>query len=149
MEIRILDKCLCSAAKALLNLEYSFPSMTLVIIDTNILLVPGTLGVDIFSEIEKACDFKPELVILEASVEELKKIMKEQGGKFKSASKLALALLKDKEIPLILGKGHVDDLLVEHSKQGAVVVTQDAELKKRLTKPYLTLRQKKYFVMIR
>ena len=75
--------------------------------------------------------------------------MEEQRGKYKRAAKLALGIIKAKGIKKIAGEGYVDDLLISFSKQGYLVLTQDINLKKRLTKPYLTIRQKKRIVLVK
>lgn len=75
--------------------------------------------------------------------------MKEQRGKYKQAAKLALSLLKAKGVTVLESKGHVDDLLVAYSKKGFVVLTQDLGLKRRLQKPYLTIRQKKRIMVVK
>ncbi|MBS3123172.1 hypothetical protein J4437_00915, partial [Candidatus Woesearchaeota archaeon] len=56
--------------------------------------------------------------------------------------------LKNKLILILPHSGYVDDLLVEKSREGAVILTQDMQLKKRLIKPYLTIRQKKMLMMV-
>jgi len=122
--------------------------MKKVIIDTNALMSINELNLDIFDELEDCCDFPYELFILEGTMDELYKIMDKQKGKFREAAKLALQLVEAKEISIIPERGYVDDLLVEHSKQGDIVLTQDKALKKRLKKPYLVIRQKKLIVLI-
>ena len=67
-----------------------------IILDTNFLLIPGTLKVDIFEEIKRICDFKYTLHIIDKTVDELKKITETQRGKYKTAAKLALMLIKKK-----------------------------------------------------
>ncbi len=42
----------------------------------------------------------------------------------------------------------VDDNLVYESGQGNLILTQDRDLKKRLQRPFLTIRQKKFIVML-
>lgn len=126
--------------------------MVLVIFDTNILLLPGTFRVDIFEEARRACDFVVEIAVLQKSLKELEYIIEEQGGKAGAAAKLALQILKKKNIKVIPTADRspsVDTLLVQQSKAGAVIVTQDAGLKRRLKRPYLTLRNKKFFVLVR
>jgi len=117
-------------------------------------MIPATLGVDIFREINRICQFNYELYILDKSIEELSKIIEKAKGKEKRAAKTALALIKKKNIKII--KTHekkldVDSILLNKAKKGAIIATQDAELKQKLKKirvPYITLRQKKYIIMI-
>jgi uncharacterized protein len=122
--------------------------MKQIILDTNSLMAIDEFKLDIFSEIEKSCNFQYKLCTLSAVIEELEKIMVEQRGKYKLAAKLALKLLKSKNVFVIKTEGYADDLLAEYSKKGYLVLTQDVGLKKRLTKPYLTIRQKKKVVLI-
>ena len=123
--------------------------MKKIILDTNALMAIAEFKIDIFSELERICDFTYDLYILEGTIKELKKIMEEQRQKFKRAAKLALAIVKAKGIKKIASSNYVDDELVELSKKGNLVLTQDIELKKRLTKPYFTIRQKKRVVLVK
>ena len=123
--------------------------MERIIIDTNALLAITEWGVDIFTELQQCCDFNYSLAVLQGTIEELEKVKQEQRLRYKQAAKLALALIERKKIAIIPGKGHVDDLLVQHSLAGDYVLTQDVALKKRLHKPYLTIRQKKKIILVR
>ena len=123
--------------------------MKKIILDTNFLLIPAQFRVDIFEEIKRIADFPYQLCILDKTIDELKKIQKEQRGKHKAAVRLALQLVRRKPVKVIKTTSNklVDDLLVEHSKKGAIIATQDIGLKRRLKKPYIVLRQKKYLTL--
>lgn len=123
--------------------------MKQIIIDTNALVAMGEFKIDIFTELERICDFPYKITILIGTLEELNRIYQESKGKYKAAAKLALDIIKKKNIEIIPEEGYVDDILVELSKKGNLVLTQDIELKKRLTKPYLTIRQKKTVIFMR
>ena len=123
--------------------------MKRVIIDTNALMAIADLKLNLFTEINATLDFPYQLFVLEGTIDELNKIIKEQRGKYKRAAKLILAILKAKNIGVIKEKGYVDHILVEHSKLGDLILTQDIILKKKLTKPYLTIRQKKKVILVR
>ncbi|MBI4983627.1 hypothetical protein HZC32_03210 [Candidatus Woesearchaeota archaeon] len=124
--------------------------MRKVIIDTNALMAAVEFKLEVFSELAKCCDFKFKTAVLEGTVEELKKIITEQGGKHKAAAKLALAMLQAKDVEVLTSKkNNVDDSLVDYSRNGYLVLTQDLELKRRLTKPYLTIRQRKKIIWVR
>ena len=114
-----------------------------VILDTNALMAIAEFKLDIFSEL-----IGKEIVTLSGVIDELEKIQLEQRGKFKLAAKLALQILKSKGIKILKSKGNVDNVLVEHSRKGVLVLTQDIALKKRLTKPYMTIRQKKKVILV-
>ncbi len=122
--------------------------------DTNVLMAVGQLKVDIFSELQKTCDFSYTLAVLDKNLEELQKIFLDKGssGKDKSAGKLALQIVEkkiaEKKIELIkTGKGATDDILVQKSKTGDIVVTVDKGLKQRL-KHYITIRGEKRLMVV-
>jgi hypothetical protein len=122
--------------------------MRKIILDTNFLLIPAQFKIDIFSEIKNICDFSYNLYVLDKTVDELNKIIKEQTGKNKAAAKLALDIIKVKKLKKIkTEEGNVDDLLLE---QDAIIATQDKLLIKRLKtkkKKVIQLRQKKYLII--
>ena len=122
--------------------------MKLIIIDTNAWMAITEFRLDIFTALERDCDFSFKVVVLQGIVEELEKIISEQRGKFRQAALLALGILKVKKIKILPEAGNVDDLLVQHSKEGDLVLTQDAALKKRLKRPYLTIRQNKRILIV-
>ncbi|MDO8511307.1 MAG: hypothetical protein Q7S55_04015 [Nanoarchaeota archaeon] len=122
--------------------------MKQVIIDTNAWMAITEFKLDIFTALERDCDFSYKVVTLAGVIEELQKVVSEQRAKFRQAALLALGIIKVKKIPVLPELGNVDDLLVEHSKKGDLVLTQDVQLKKRLKRPYLTIRQKKRIIMV-
>ncbi len=105
-----------------------------IILDTNFLMIPCQFGVDIFSEVDRICDFEYELAVLDKTVGELNKIISEQRGNKISAARMALELLKRKDLKIIRTPfpKPADDLLVEEAEKGAIVATQDSALKKRI-----------------
>lgn len=142
-ETKILEK------KYLIIRKKTINSMKKIIIDTNALMAIAEFKIDLFSELEKACDFNYELYVLSGTIKELKKIREEQRAKYKRAAKLALAIVKAKGIRIIKSTGYVDDALINLSKKGNLILTQDTALKRRLSKPYLTIRQKKRIVIVK
>ncbi|MFH0701419.1 MAG: hypothetical protein V2A62_03200 [Candidatus Woesearchaeota archaeon] len=120
-----------------------------VLVDTNAWMAIGELKIDLFAELEKCCDFSIQIATLEGTLRELQKIREEQRGKFKRYAKLALDLIKAKKVEVFQHSvGNVDELLVDYSHGGYLILTSDAELKKRLKRPYLTIRQGKMIIMI-
>jgi len=120
-----------------------------VIIDTNFLLIPAQFRVNIFEEIERIKTEPVDLVVLDTSLDELRKIIREQRGKDKEAAKLALQLIEGRA-RILESEGNVDDAIVELADKDTIVCTQDRELKKRVqekgAKVY-NLRQKKYLAL--
>jgi uncharacterized protein len=121
--------------------------MRKVIIDTNMLLVPGQFKVDIFTELDRIMDEQYEIIILQGSLDELKKISETASGADKQAAKLAQLLVEHqrkrdftasttsncKGLKIVAGsKGkYVDDAIVEIAED-EFVATNDSALKRRL-----------------
>jgi rRNA-processing protein FCF1 len=117
-----------------------------IVLDTNFLLIPAQLGIDIYAEIERIMDEPYTVYIVERTLKELEYITQKGGQKEKRAVTLALDILKTKNIKTVScdqGIG-VDDTLVALSKKGYIIATQDIPLKKRLQGGHIGLRQKKY-----
>jgi rRNA-processing protein FCF1 len=120
-----------------------------VIIDTNAVLIPATLGVDIFEEIDRVMEKTYKLYVLSGTIDELGTIINSK-KKYKTAAIVGLKLLSSKNVSVLSSTGHVDDEIVRIAKKEKVtIVTQDKELKKRVKQYHaiiLTLRQKKILV---
>lgn len=118
------------------------------ILDTNFIMAVGQFKIDIFSALANH-----QLYILDRTIEELNKIIKEQTLKHKKAAKLALSLIKAKKVKIIKTKSDkkVDDLIVEIAEKNKyIVATQDKLLKQKLKQnkvKIITLRQKKYLIL--
>lgn len=127
--------------------------MRKIILDTNFLLIPGQFKIDIFSEIDRICDFNYKLCIIDKSLDELNKIIKEQKGKDKAAAKLALTILNQKRFNIIKTKNTdetVDDIIIGLvKKEKPIIATQDKELKQKIKSKtkVITLRKKKYLII--
>lgn len=128
--------------------------MKKILLDTNFLLIPGQFKVDIFSELDRICDFSFEIAVLDRTIEELKSIYEKQKGKDKRAAKLALGLLDAKKLAIIKTddkEKSTDGAILDIAKaKGFIVATQDMELKKRLKESGVRcvyLRQKSYLAM--
>lgn len=126
--------------------------MKKIIIDTNFLMIPFKFKVDIFSEFRRVCDFNYELFIFEQSISELKNIIERQRGKDRIGAKLALNLIKIKNIGIIkTEEKDVDLLILENVGRNNVIATQDLILKKELKNrgsPVIILRNKKYLQLV-
>ncbi len=123
-----------------------------IILDTNFLLIPEQFNIDIFEEIERIIPEKYELYVLDKTIDELKKILKDekQKKKNKQAADLALQLIDSKDISIIKTSSNldVDSILVKKSKnKETMIATQDMLLKKRIKKKVMTLRQKKKLII--
>lgn|SRR3989338_1528474 len=125
--------------------------MKRIILDTNFLLIPMQFKVDIFSEIERICMFPYELYILDKTVGEIRKIIKEQSGKSKEAAKVALQLVEKKRLNIVkTSDGKVDDLILSLLDKDTILATQDELLIKRAAakgSQLIMLRSKKYLVI--
>lgn len=116
-----------------------------IVLDSNFLMIPGQIGLDIFEEIAKAVNSKYELCISAGTIKELQKIMETAKQADRTAAKIGLDLIKKKKIKIIEAEDdYVDDELVKLSEnENYLIATQDTGLKKRL-KRYIYLRQKKF-----
>lgn len=125
--------------------------MKKIILDTNFLLIPVQFKVDIFSEIDRICLFKYKLFIVDKTIGELKQIIEKQRGKHRLAAKIALQLIKKKDISIIKTKeGRVDDLILQLLDKDCILATQDELLRKKAVKKGITeivLRSKKHLVL--
>ena|SRR3989338_5725771 len=122
--------------------------MKKIILDTNFLMIPFSLKVDIFRELERILEEPYEICVLEGSLRELDHILASQKGKDRDAAKFALAMVKAKKIAMLSSRQHVDDELVAWAGKGAIIATQDAELKRRVRGKggLILLRQKRYLM---
>ena len=78
-------------------------------------------------------------------MDDLKKIIEEQGGKNKEAAKFALKLIE--KVNILSTEEHVDDAIV--SLEDYTVATQDRELKRRLIgRKLIVLKGKSHLVTI-
>lgn len=130
--------------------------MKKIILDTNFLMIPYQFKVDIFAEIERIADFSYNLYVVDKTIEELNKIIKEQKGKNKEAAKFALKMISTKKIKVIKTKSDkiADDEIVCLSKEdpSMIIATQDKDLKRRLINhriDLIILRQKSTLVIVK
>ena len=123
-----------------------------IILDTNFLMIPLQFKVDIFSEIERICNFNYSLLVLEASVRELENIADTGKSKDKKIAVAALKLLKSKGIGIIKSEEkYADDVILRSADKDTIVATQDMALKRKLAQKrasIIILRQKKYLQLI-
>lgn len=110
-----------------------------VILDTNFLLIPAQFGLDIFQDIERICDFRPEILVFDKSMDEIDNIIKKQKGKAREAAKIALNLVKiqqnNKKINIIPAKtGYIDREILDFTQKEpkTAIATQDLALRKKL-----------------
>jgi len=141
-----------------------------IVLDTNVFTLFGQ-GVDVFSEIERAVDGKPVLVVPDCVVSELERLAK-RATKDGKAARLGFMILQErlarqrepfltrlffptKEIALKTlrrSEKHADDAILaiaEDDPAGTVVATLDKGLQGRLLKAgvrVLTLRQKRFII---
>ena len=123
-----------------------------VILDTNALLIPGSEGVDIFTEIQRAVSDGVEFVVMEGTLKELDALQKAGSAKEKAQAKIAFATLAKKSIKILSHKiPVVDDAIVGEASRGDIVATMDRDLKQRLKQKGVdvaVLRQRSYIVIV-
>lgn len=129
-----------------------------IIIDTNFLVSAVRFKIDLFSELQRICDFKYTVCIVDGTIDELEKLAETGKPKDKIAAKISLELIRKKKINITKTPSknkrvkNVDLLILNLIKEGDfIVATQDKELKREIRKkevPIIVLRQKKYFKLI-
>jgi rRNA-processing protein FCF1 len=133
-----------------------FKKKTQIILDTNFLLIPGSMGIDIFSEIERIISEPYELCVLDKTVEELDKIVQNSPKKKEGFSaKLGIILLKQKNLKTLasFSEEYADRAIIEYAAKNpekVMVATQDKLLRENLKKinvRVIQLRQEKYLVL--
>jgi len=128
--------------------------MKKILLDTNFLMICFQFRVDIFTELDRVCNFNFKLFVLDKTIEEIEKIVEEQKGKNKEAAKIALKLIAIKKINIIKTKSNIktDDVIRDvAAKDNYIVATQDKDLKRRLINQgasVIVLRQKKVLAII-
>ena len=127
--------------------------MKKILLDTNILMACKQFKVDIFSELERICDFNYRIYALDKTVWELNNIIELQKGKHKEAAKSGLQLLKLKKVNVIKTncEKHTDEVILDYAKKGYLVSTQDKDLKRKLVNyglEVIVLRNKKILTII-
>jgi len=129
-----------------------------IIIDTNFLVSAIRFKIDIFSELQRICDFKYIICVVDGTIDELEKLAETGKPKDKIAARISLELIKKKMVKItkISSKNkrvkNVDLLILNLIKEGDfIVATQDKELKREIRKkgvPIIVLRQKGYLELI-
>ena len=124
-----------------------------IILDTNFLLIPYQFKVDIFSELNRIMQESYELVVLQSTLKELKKLASSEKGKNKLAARLALALIDHSSPKIIKTKeSYADKDIIENAQPPHyLVATQDRELRSKLFEknvPVIILRQKTHLQIL-
>jgi len=132
--------------------------MKKIIIDTNFLVSAIRFKIDLFSELQRICDFKYTICIVEGIIDELEKLAETGKPKDKIAARISLEIIKNKKINIIKTPSknkrvkNVDLLILNLIKEGNfIVATQDKELKREIRKKevsLIVLRQKRYLKLI-
>jgi len=124
--------------------------MKRIILDTNFLTVPYQFNIDIFEEIDRVVVGEYELTTLDCVVKELKKLKKSR-GKAAASAKVALLLIKEKNVKVIkTGEKNVDIKIYRMADENTIVATNDRDLRRKLKNKnvkVLYLRSKKHIVM--
>ena len=132
--------------------------MKKIIIDTNFLVSAIRFKIDLFSGLQRICDFKYIIYVVDGTINELEKLAETGKPKDTISAKISLELIKKKKIKITKTPSknkrvkNVDFLILNLIKKGNfIVATQDKELKRDIRKkgvPIIVLRQKKYLKLI-
>ena len=97
--------------------------MKKVILDTNAVIDMADFKVDIFAELHRILDIPYQVCVVEGTMKELEKIVSGPRLRCSRAAKMGIAILESKKVKILSGEGKVDDVLVQYSAQGALVLT--------------------------
>ena len=128
--------------------------MKRIILDTNFIIDSLKFWVDIIEGLKQIADFEYKVFILDKTLEELEKIIKEQRGKDKELAQLALKLIKIKNIETLKTESikNADNCLIELANSpDTIIATHDRALKAKIkekNRPLLIIRQKNYLKII-
>jgi len=127
--------------------------MKTIILDTNFLVDCLNWKVDFFTELQRICDFKYQLAVIDKMIDELDTVIKEGKQTEKIGARLAKQLIAKGRISIIKTdkKGHTDALILKHATKDTIVATQDQALKRKLKEKriqVIVIRQKKYLELI-
>ncbi|MFH1394212.1 MAG: PIN domain-containing protein [Candidatus Micrarchaeota archaeon] len=121
--------------------DYNNMPPRLVIIDTNFLLIPFQFRIDMFTELEYLLETSHSYVISSGSIRELKKLA-DGKGRHAIAARLALKMVDANahRVEKISSTRNVDDWIVDYAeKTGAIVCTNDRQLRKRLKEAHIKI----------
>ncbi|MHA1833373.1 MAG: type II toxin-antitoxin system VapC family toxin [Candidatus Baldrarchaeia archaeon] len=124
-----------------------------VVLDTNMLMLPVQLNINITAELDKLLELKYEIIVPEGVIDELKKLFNVSNPKTQRIAKFALKLAKKfKIMPLRPKVGEsTDQLLVRLAKKkDYVICTCDNELRRKIREvgaPVIFLRQMSHLVI--
>ncbi len=124
-----------------------------VVLDTNMLMLPIQLNINITAELDKLLELKYEIVVPEGVIDELKKLLNISNPKTRRIAKFALELAKKfKIIPLRPKVGEsTDQLLVQLAKKkDYIICTCDNKLRRKIREvgaPVIFLRQMSHLVI--
>ncbi|MCX8176506.1 MAG: hypothetical protein N3E48_04675 [Candidatus Bathyarchaeota archaeon] len=126
-----------------------------VILDSNFLLLPLNLKIDIFTEVERLLATKVEFVLVPEVLSEVEKLTKSEKVSISRKAKLALQLANTKCVKMDFKEkplnANVDDYIASLAeKYGYIVATADIKLKKKLRDkgvPVIYPRSRKHLVL--
>jgi len=106
--------------------------MRKIILDTNFLISSFSFKIDFIDEVKNLIEEPLEFLVPGSVVRELKRISKSKGKDSKYA-KIALDLIKQKDIKIIKSKGkNTDEAILNLADENSIIATNDIELRKKL-----------------
>jgi uncharacterized protein len=119
-----------------------------IIFDSNFLLVPAQLKIDIFEGLMNLLNRNYESIVLSTTIDELRSLTTKGSPKLRKQAEMALELAEKCSLVNVDRKRNErnDDVIIRVAKQmKCLVATNDSELKKRLRNisiPVVYVRQK-------
>lgn len=123
--------------------------MKTVIADTNFVVQCLARKIDLFSELERICDFPFEIKMLDKSLLELEKVAIKGDSDERAGARLAKQLVQQERIGIIKTSEDkpVDALLIKMAGPDMIIATQDRVVKEKVKAKggrLIVIRQMKY-----
>lgn len=120
-----------------------------VLLDTNILLAPGQLGIDVFSELDRIITDRYLLCTFDSVLGELKSLIEKDRSQQSFNAKLGYVMVNQRKVKTLPSTtSYSDKCISDFSKSNkCIVVTQDKALRKKVQShgnKTIGIRQKKY-----
>ena len=132
----------------LYSFAYKLVIMKYIVLDTNFMISSLGFKIDIMGELSRICDFSFKPAVLQATLSELEKLIKEGEYFERKQAMLAMQVIKKSRMDILPMDGYADDILAALDPKTHVIATQDAGLLRRLKQKgfkTIIIRQKTHF----
>ncbi|MFA5887356.1 MAG: PIN domain-containing protein [Candidatus Nanoarchaeia archaeon] len=123
--------------------------MKYIVLDTNFMISALGFKIDIMGELTRICDFNFKPIVLQATLSELEKLIKDGEYFERKQATLALRFIQSR-MDILPQEGYADEILAALDPDKYIIATQDADLAKKLRLKgfkLIKIRQKKHLII--